>query len=844
MRNLFTTYEKRFFFVFLILCLNLNIIKADYTFSANGKSYKIVETKKSWTDAASYASNSGGYLVEIGSQTEQNVIWDAIVNGAKIDKNYVSVSDGGSASFIWIGANDIATEGTWIWDGDNSGSGVNFWKGQGTNGNNDGQIINGCYNNWGGLQQHGNSQEPDNYMNNQDAAAIGVEPWPRNNGILGQGGEWNDLNVNDQIYFIIEYDYSGKPAKPTTPTGSTSVCQGTPSTQYQTTETTDAKTYVWVVTPDNAGSISGDKTGTMVWNSNFSGTAEITVYGVNPLGNGTSSDKITITVKPKADMNEKPSGTDHLCMNPNNTTYTINGVTLATSYNWIISPASAGQIIGSGKTISVDWTDTYSGDAVIKVFGVNDCGIGANPDSLKVNISRIPDKPQIPQGKTSIYQNDLDADYFVVQVPLATNYVWEIAPKEAGLLKSNNNSVTVNWDDNFAGEVQISVKSENPCGQSISSEPLIIIVSDKPAKAAAPTGISSLCQGTDSSNYQTEDCIGAISYEWKLSPANAGTIIGTSKNGKVAWNKKFYGEATISVAGVGNLAKGDFSDILSVNIDPLPFHCDKPTGENVICSNNQNELEYLINPIENAKMYEWRLIPESAGTIKGNGSKATFKVSNSYVGNLTISARGINDCGTGEFSDSLIVFVEDRPAKPDKPSGYTLLTKGTKNTKFTAENAEDAQSYIWNLSPTSSGTIIESDKICRIDWADNFIGIAYLQVKSVNNCGESEFSENLSIELKDSVVSVNNTGTNEFKISPNPVRDNFRINNLDISNSNILSEISIVDIFGKTIKQFEGNLLLSTNSIIVSTKELSSGVYYCIVRYNNQIKMIKFVVIK
>ncbi len=120
--------------VIIMLFINLTTAFSDYSFSGNGKSYVIVETKLAWTSAASAAAQKGGYLVHINNLQEQNLIWDAIANGAKISTSYTTVMDGGGIAYIWIGANDLSTEGTWIWDGSNSGSGTNFWKGQGSAG--------------------------------------------------------------------------------------------------------------------------------------------------------------------------------------------------------------------------------------------------------------------------------------------------------------------------------------------------------------------------------------------------------------------------------------------------------------------------------------------------------------------------------------------------------------------------------------------------------------------------------------------------------------------------------------------------------------------------------------
>lgn len=183
-------------------CANTNNI---YTFTFDGKTYEVVKEAKTWTAAAACAVERGGYLVEINNVSEQNAIYDAIVNGAGISPSYASVPDGGDAAYIWIGATDQQTEGTWKWDGNNDNQGTQFWNGEGLAGSGNGAPTNSAYHNWGGKNAN-EINEPDNY-GNQNYGAIGLGAWPAGMPFeLGTGGEWNDLNGDNNLYFIIEKD--------------------------------------------------------------------------------------------------------------------------------------------------------------------------------------------------------------------------------------------------------------------------------------------------------------------------------------------------------------------------------------------------------------------------------------------------------------------------------------------------------------------------------------------------------------------------------------------------------------------------------------------------------------
>ena len=202
----------------LLLCVGLIIIGSlklsgqgcagtanIYTFFYDNKTYEVIREKKTWTDAALCAVELGGYLVEINDANEQAAVYDAIINGANVSPNYTTVPDGGGIAYVWIGATDKAIEGTWLWNGANGPNGFNFWIGEGSAGAGGGHAVDGAYVNWGGAST-GTYHEPDDYANNQDGAAIGLNGWPGGTGTLGIAGEWNDISMANALYYVVEKD--------------------------------------------------------------------------------------------------------------------------------------------------------------------------------------------------------------------------------------------------------------------------------------------------------------------------------------------------------------------------------------------------------------------------------------------------------------------------------------------------------------------------------------------------------------------------------------------------------------------------------------------------------------
>lgn len=190
--------------VLLIATASINVVKAQcassanvHSFTYNGTGYEIISEMKTWADAAACAVERGGYLVHIDDMAEQQAIMNEVLS--VVDTQYTTVSDGGNAAYVWIGANDILAEGNWLWDGDNMGTSDVFWVGDET-----GVPYMGAYNNWGG-SSGSTLNEPDNFMNNQNAAAMGLQKWPVGFAqTFGVPGEWNDIVVTNQLYYIVE----------------------------------------------------------------------------------------------------------------------------------------------------------------------------------------------------------------------------------------------------------------------------------------------------------------------------------------------------------------------------------------------------------------------------------------------------------------------------------------------------------------------------------------------------------------------------------------------------------------------------------------------------------------
>ena len=118
-------------------------------------------------------------------------------------------------------------------------------------------------------------------------------------------------------------------------------------------------------------------------------------------------DTATVNVNPLPSVAVIPEGEVVLCQDGENTEYTTQGAMYAESYMWSIDPADAGTITGTDMTGEVDWDAGFSGEAMIMVKGINECGEGEFSDALTVTVNAMPDVTFDFMDTTCVYYDSI-----------------------------------------------------------------------------------------------------------------------------------------------------------------------------------------------------------------------------------------------------------------------------------------------------------------------------------------------------------------------------------------------------------------------------------------------------
>lgn len=108
------------------------------------------------------------------------------------------------------------------------------------------------------------------------------------------------------------------------------------------------------------------------------------------------------------------------------------------------------------------------------------------------------------------------------------------------------------------------------------------------------------------------------------------------------------------------------------------------------------------------------------------------------------------------------------PHQPVQPTGKDTLCVNTDSTStYTITPAANAWNYEWQLQPEEAGIITGDSLAASVNWNSLFEGTAYIQVKSINDCGESTWSDSLIIQAY-TCLGVEEKDNYNFRVYPNP----------------------------------------------------------------------------
>lgn len=315
----------------------------------------------------------------------------------------------------------------------------------------------------------------------------------------------------------------------------------------------------------------------------------------------------------------------------------------------------------------------------------------------------LTEKPGTPSGEGNICGSGHSADYSTTAIEGADYYIWQIDPPEAGTVNGYTEEVSINWSAEFTGEAMLSVCGMNAAGLGPLSDTLLVSVHELP-NAICELSTDQICEGDTAMLYMT---LSGQSPWTMLINVGGGTFeFDITKPNMDPW--KLNPDETIdlyieSIIDGNGCVQTEGFEVMTLNVMPLPDKPSVPQGEAEIDTYVGTSFDYEAENLPEADSYIWELTPPEAGSIISGETEAICTVEwiDGYLGQAELKVKGVNECGEGEFSQSLMVDIANSFGIDDNEGiADTRIYPNPNNGKFHLEipAAEKGKYRIYVLS--------------------------------------------------------------------------------------------------------------------------------------------------
>lgn len=428
------------------------------------------------------------------------------------------------------------------------------------------------------------------------------------------------------------------------------------------------------------------------------GVYDVTLQASNATSGGVmvKDDYITVTAVPPAAGNiNGPTG---LCQDPANTSYTVGSISTATSYEWALTPSTAGVVNAGSTTVSIDWDAAFTGACVLKVRGVNSCGEGAWSPALSISVDLEPTQAATPTGPTSLCMNAENTEYSTTGATNVTEYLWAISPVSAGTISTFWTTGTVDWDPAFTGTASITVKGINGGCEGPSSNPILVTVNPGPV-AYNVTGGGTACEGTAGVGVGLDDSENGINYSMMIDGVVTGSPVPGTGNAISFGNQTTAGTYTVKAASSG--CENTMSGSAVVVVKDVPTIPSTPSGPEAVVVQPGMQTPFSTTSVAGADSYEWNIEPADAGAMVGSEITANAVWGNTwFYDNALITVKAKNECGTSSVSEAHSVAVQNFVGVESPATGQLRVYPNPASDFVTVENSGSEPSSVkfYNLA--------------------------------------------------------------------------------------------------------------------------------------------------
>jgi hypothetical protein len=380
-------------------------------------------------------------------------------------------------------------------------------------------------------------------------------------------------------------------------------------------------------------------------------------------------------------------------------------------------------------------------------------------------------------------------------------------------------------DDIATGSVTLTLIAANHSCEPATSSILLTIL---PTPTAEIIGETTLCEYAPGLIYSAPSTSGNI-YSWLV---DGGTIAAGAGTNQVIidWGAATTGSITlnvVSVAGCGNAAN------VSVLLNALPTP--EINGPVVVCS-SLTPVAYTTPFTTNT--FNWEI---TGGTLSSGQGTNEVQIVWETPGPGSISVTEIIEATQCQKTLEIPVTINSVVTTPAVPTGPASVDVHTvTSSEYTVVPVATAETYTWQFSPSTAGIISGTATAATVVWDADFRGTASISVRAANGCGESEFSQLLTVNVFSSLGINDPEGNSGISISPNPNNGKF-ILKLNLGNSQKVS-YQITNSAGQVLLHKENIQVNPNYSEEIFLDKVTSGSYYLRIENNGRILVKPFII--
>ncbi|PID93968.1 MAG: hypothetical protein CSA95_05760 [Bacteroidetes bacterium] len=307
--------------------------------------------------------------------------------------------------------------------------------------------------------------------------------------------------------------------------------------------------------------------------------------------------------------------------------------------------------------------------------------------TIKVMLEELPPPPPVADftaDQTDFCENGTVT--FTNNSANADSWYWEFPGGEPATSTEQHPTVVYNT----LGIFDVSLTATNDGGDNTKTKQDYIKILTTPDAPGQPSGNTSVCSTNSMNNYSVDPVPHALSYEWILTPPEAGVIFGTGASANASWTGDVIGDVTLKVKAINFCGESEFSPELTITINQ-GLNLYNVIGGGERCE-NEDGIEIILDNSDEGIVYELFLNNTATGhTVNGTGEGISFGIFEE-AGIYTVEATDASGACTASMNGEAEIVVHPIPSTFNVEGDGTYC-EGSNGATITLSGSEDQIKY-------------------------------------------------------------------------------------------------------------------------------------------------------